>query len=191
MPAPIPATLPRPSEPPNRSPSKPTILASPSRARLTAKMIAGRASIAARIYRSFCTNGNGFLRGVRIEISSTEMSASPRCLARMEAGSSIFGAFPPFRPTWREIYRRKTTIARMLRREKNKQRRKPRESLARRHIRCTAQNRAQWIESFRAKPKAKKKGDPRAALPVPDAGMSAGFRLSHHVHSASSARLTR
>jgi hypothetical protein len=38
---------------------------------------------------------------------------------------------------------------------------------------------------------AKKKGDPRAALPVPDAGMCAGFRLSHHVHTASSARLPR
>ncbi|MBB2685451.1 hypothetical protein [Rhizobium sp. H4] len=147
-------------------------------------MIAGRTSIAARIYRSFCTNGNGFLRGVRIEILSayrhfwTEQSPN-------------FSAFPTFHPTWREIYRRKAATARILRGEKNKQRRKPRESLAVRQMRCTTQNSAQRIESLEGSSWQKKKGDPRAALPVPDAGMSAGFRLSHHVHTASSARSMR
>ena len=40
------------------------------------KIIAGRTSIAARIYRSFCTNGNGFLRGVRIGVARPIASAS-------------------------------------------------------------------------------------------------------------------
>ena len=34
------------------------------------KIIAGRALIAARIYRGFWTNGNGFLRGIRIGLIS-------------------------------------------------------------------------------------------------------------------------
>jgi hypothetical protein len=39
----------------------------------------------------------------------------------------------------------------------------------------------------------KEKGGPKTALPVPETGMdvSDGFRLSHHVHTACSARLTR
>lgn len=123
------------------------------RPRLTAKMIAGRTSIAARIYRSFCTNGNGFLRGVRIEI----LSAYRHFWTEQ---SPIFSAFPTFHPTWREIYRRKAATARILRGEKNKQRRKPRESLTVRQMRCTTQNRAQRIESFRAKIWGKEKGRP-------------------------------
>ncbi|EJT02552.1 hypothetical protein [Rhizobium sp. CCGE 510] len=42
--------------------------ASPFRARLMAKIIAGRVWMAARIYRGFRTNGNGFFRGVGIGI---------------------------------------------------------------------------------------------------------------------------
>ncbi|ACE89898.1 hypothetical conserved protein [Rhizobium etli CIAT 652] len=147
--------------------------------------------IAARIYRNFCTNGNGFLRGVRIEILLPEMSASPRCLARMEPRSSIFGAFSWFRLTWREIDRRKTTIARTLRGEKYRQRRKPRKSLGRRHIRCAAQNRAQWNESFSDEAYGKEKGRPEGRPSCSGCRNECRLRLSHHVHSASSARLTR
>ncbi|TAV88188.1 hypothetical protein ELI02_03545 [Rhizobium leguminosarum] len=37
------------------------------------KIIAGRALIAARIYRSFWTNGNGFLRGIRSRLFSRDV----------------------------------------------------------------------------------------------------------------------
>ncbi|TBZ43220.1 hypothetical protein E0H44_20175 [Rhizobium leguminosarum bv. viciae] len=42
------------------------------------KIIAGRALIAARIYRGFWTNGNGFLRGIRIRILSRDVCICAR-----------------------------------------------------------------------------------------------------------------
>jgi hypothetical protein len=54
-------------------------------------MIAGRATIAARIYRGFCINSNGFLRGVRSALFP-EMPAFPGYFAIISVEKSSLGA---------------------------------------------------------------------------------------------------
>lgn len=160
------------------------------------KIIAGRALIAARIYRGFWTNGNGFLRGIRIGLISGD--------------ACIFGLFREnwhgkiILETFANVFtpRQAGNVAAALRSLACRQAEKyaGNASLAqascpgpvrgsRAGVRRLCKSLCRTSNRFGQK----KKGGPRAALPVPDAGMviSDGFRLSHHVHTASSARLTR
>ncbi|MBY2910935.1 hypothetical protein [Rhizobium leguminosarum] len=59
------------------------------------KIIAGRTLIAARIYRGFWTNGNGFLRGIRIGFI-LGVPASSAYFARIGMGRSSLRALQTF-----------------------------------------------------------------------------------------------
>ncbi len=190
--------LPRPSGPHNRSPSKPNVHASPSalRSRLLAKNYRRARFNCSGIYRGFWTNGNGFLRGIRIRILSRDVCICARFREKQHRKIILEGFGSVFTP--RQAGNLAATLCSLACWQAEKDAGSA--SLAQASRRGVG-NRSQanvsslcqlgppGVESLWTK----EKGDPRAALPVPDTGMvvSDGFRRSHHVHTASSARLTR